>query len=133
MPAFTFQGTVRWSETDASGRFHYANALLWAEEAEHALCRQIDAAAPISQIPRRAVSADYLRPFEAGDAYMVRLWVDRLGNSSVRYGWQIFHGAILAVEGRHSVVHVDESGRAASLPERLRAGLTDFLREQADD
>ncbi|WP_176591526.1 thioesterase family protein [Sphingobium sp. EM0848] len=103
MSAFLVEGAVRWSEADASGRFHYANALLWA------------------------VSAEYLQPFLAGDAYMVRLWVERLGNSSVTYGWQILSGEVPAVEGRHSVVHVDATGRAAPISATLRAGLSGYL------
>lgn len=133
MGIFVFDGTVRWSETDASGRFHYSNALLWAENAEHALCREIDAGAPISQMPRRSVSADYHHPFLAGDHYTVRLWVEKLGNSSVTYGWKILNGTTLAVEGRHTAVHINDTGRAQPILETLRKGLSGFLGERGDD
>lgn len=133
MAMFVLDGTVRWSETDASGRFHYSNALLWAENAEHALCREIDVAAPISQMPRRSVSAEYHRPFHAGDHYTVRLWVEKLGNSSVTYGWDILNDTVLASNGQHTAVHVDDSGRAAPIPETLRGRLSGFMRGQGDE
>ncbi|MBH0121927.1 hypothetical protein I0Q12_21390, partial [Rhodococcus sp. CX] len=39
MSVYRSRGVVRFSETDASGRFHYTAALKWAENAEHELYR----------------------------------------------------------------------------------------------
>lgn len=114
-------GTVRFSETDASGRFHYTHALRWAEDAEHTLYHRVGV--PVSAFPRRAVSATYERPFVTGDEYAVELEVARLGTTSVTYSWQILNGDAVAVTGEHTVVHLDESGKPTALPHALRTAL----------
>lgn len=121
MSGYRSRGVVRFSETDASGRFHHASALMWAENAEHELYRA--AGVPIVGFPRRAVSATFERPLVDGDEYVVELHVEKLGNSSVTYGWRIHHGGDVAVTGSHTVVHLDESGRPAPVPAALRASL----------
>lgn len=130
MTPFRHVGRVRWSETDASGRFHFANAFRWAENAEHDLCRSIRVDAPIGQMPRRAVSAGFLRPIVAGDDYEVELWVEALGRTSIGYGWRVTVAGAVAVEGRHTSVHLDEQGVPAPLDDPLRAGLTVHLKER---
>lgn len=115
------RGVVAFSETDASGRFHYTSALKWAENAEHELYRV--AGVPITGFPRRAVSATFERPFVDGDEYVVELRVEKLGTSSISYIWRILGGDAVAVTGAHTVVHLDESGRPAPVPANLRAVL----------
>ena len=127
MAAFEHEGEVRWSETDASGRFHYANALMWAENAEHALYKLIDPAFDLASMPRRAVSASFLRPFACGDRYTVRLWVGKLGNSSIGFVWQVLDGEAVATEGKHTAVHVGRDGKPKPLPDRVRVGLDSHL------
>ncbi len=112
------RGVVAFSETDASGRFHYTSALKWAENAEHELYRA--AGLPIVGFPRRAVSATFERPFVDGDEYVVELAVKRLGNSSISYTWRILDGDAVAVTGAHTVVHLDGSGRPAPVPQALK-------------
>ncbi|WP_157788881.1 acyl-CoA thioesterase [Rhodococcus rhodochrous] len=109
---------MAFSETDASGRFHYTSALKWAENAEHELYRA--AGLPIVGFPRRAVSATFERPFVDGDEYVVELAVKRLGNSSISYTWRILDGDAVAVTGAHTVVHLDGSGRPAPVPQALK-------------
>lgn len=127
MQYYQLKDTVRWSETDASGRFHFSDALIWAENAEHSLCRIIDPDAPLVRMPRRSVSVTYSRPFFAADGYCVELWVEKLGNSSISYAWIILNGTEPAIEGRHTVVHVDDNGQPASIPVPLRKGLEKYL------
>ncbi|WP_068160244.1 acyl-CoA thioesterase [Rhodococcus phenolicus] len=112
------RGVVAFSETDASGRFHYTSALKWAENAEHELYRA--AGLPIVGFPRRAVSATFERPFVDGDEYVVELAVKRLGNSSISYTWRILDGDAVAVTGAHTVVHLDGSGQPAPVPQALK-------------
>lgn len=118
------RGIVRFSETDASGRFHYTCALKWAEDAEHEIYRS--AGVPVVAFPRRAVSATFERPFVDGDTYTVELEVQRLGTSSIAYAWRILDGELVAVTGSHTVVHVDEAGRPTPVPEVLRSRLNDL-------
>ncbi|MEG8220486.1 thioesterase family protein [Sphingomonas sp. HH69] len=132
MSEYQFSGTVHWSETDASGRFHFSNALLWAENAEHSLCRSIDPDVSISRMPRRSISANFSRPFLAADKYIVNLSIEKLGTSSISYAWIIESLGEVAVEGRHVVVHIDEDGRPAPIPASLRIGLEKYLAARSD-
>jgi acyl-CoA thioesterase FadM len=118
MTACISSGTVRFSETDASGRFHYASALMWAEDAEHTLLRSLDL--PVTSFPRRAVSATYERPLVDGQEYVVELDVERLGTTSITWSWRVLTDGELAVTGSHTVVHLDGSGRPAPVPDALR-------------
>ncbi|MGO4596345.1 acyl-CoA thioesterase [Terrabacter sp. 2RAF25] len=114
-------GVVRFSETDASGRFHHASALLWAENAEHEIYRA--AGVPVEAFPRRAVSASFERPLVHGDAYAVELVVTKLGRTSVTWAWRVVNEGLTAVTGSHTAVHVDPSGRPTALPDALRRRL----------
>ncbi|RYD29301.1 MAG: acyl-CoA thioesterase [Lysobacteraceae bacterium] len=123
MSSFSHTGRVTFHETDASGRFHYSNALIWAENAEHALYRAIGAGAAVPNMPRRVVNATFHRSFVAGDDYVVELFVKKIGNTSFGYSWKLFGDGQLSAEGAATVVHVGDNGRPASLPDILRAGL----------
>lgn len=116
------EGTVSWSDTDASGRFHFTAPWRWVEDAEHTLYR--DAGLDVGSFPRRAVSATYQAPLVAGDRYQVSLSVDRVGTSSVSYAWTVRGPAGVAVSGSHTAVHVDATGRPAPVPTGLRERLS---------
>ncbi|WP_323101306.1 thioesterase family protein [Intrasporangium sp. YIM S08009] len=125
MSAHRAGGVVRFSETDASGRFHHTAALTWAENAEHELYRAAGLA--VEAFPRRAVSATFERPLEHGDAYVVELAVAKVGTSSITWTWRVLHDGSVAVTGAHSVVHVDPAGRPTPVPGQLRRVLETHL------
>lgn len=119
-------GTVAWSDTDASGRFHFTAALRWVENAEHGLYRAAIPGLDIGRFPRRAVQATFERPLEAGDEYAVHLAVDRLGTTSVTWAWRVTSRGETCVSGSHTAVHVDAAGRPAAFPEQLLVCLTSW-------
>ncbi|MDN5796421.1 MAG: hypothetical protein L0H79_11805 [Intrasporangium sp.] len=125
MTVATLTGVVAWSDTDASGRYHYTAAYRWAENAEHALYRSVDPQIDIGRFPRRATSAVYEQPLAAGDEYTVELDVERVGTSSIAYAWTVSGATGVCVRGKHTVVHVDQQGMAARLPDAIRAQLGD--------
>jgi acyl-CoA thioesterase FadM len=51
----------------------------------------------------------------------VRLRIDRVGNTSITYGWELLKDKEPYVTGSHTIVHVDEQGRPAQLADELRA------------
>lgn len=120
---------VSYSDTDASGSFHYTAPLRWAEDAEHALLRA--AGTEPGSFPRRVVNSSYLRPLRAGDTYSVDLDVERIGSTSITYRWRVLSGGAVCVEGSHTVVHVDGAGRPTPVPQSLRAALNPHLRATA--
>lgn len=124
---FVTHSMVAWSETDASGRYHFTAPLRWAEDAEHALYRTAGPGTMVGGFPRRAVSVTYSRPLAAGDSYTVELSVKKVGRTSISYAWQILGPGGPCAEGTHTVVHVDETGRPAPVPDPLRAALEKFV------
>ena len=123
MSVATFSGVVAWSETDASGRYHYTAAYRWAENAEHGLYRSVDPRIDVSRFPRRATSAIYEQALAAGDEFTVELEAERVGNSSIAYAWTVSGSTGVCVRGKHTVVHVDEQGVPANVPDVIRARL----------
>jgi acyl-CoA thioester hydrolase len=116
-------GVVAWSDTDASGRYHHTAAYRWAENAEHGLYRSVDPQIDVGRFPRRATSAVYEQALAAGDEYLVELAAERVGNSSITYTWTVSGPAGVCVRGEHTVVHVDEQGAPARVPDAIRAQL----------
>ena len=54
----------------------------------------------------------------------IRLRVDHVGTTSIRYAWRISKDGTPYVEGRHTVVHVDADDRPEPLPHAVRAALS---------
>ncbi len=111
-------------DTDAGGRIHFTAVFRWVEAAETALMRRLGLLEGWGNYPRRHVQADYLNVLVFEDDVEVRLRVERVGHTSITYAWDIAKAGEVFVWGRHTVVHVDEEGRASELPEAVRAALT---------
>jgi YbgC/YbaW family acyl-CoA thioester hydrolase len=115
---------VAWVDTDAGGRIHFTAVFRWVEAAETALMRRLGLMEGWDNFPRRHVEADYLKVLVFEDEVEVRLRVERVGSTSITYRWDLVKDAEPYVSGSHTVVHVDEGGRPAELPEHLRARLS---------
>ena len=75
--------------------------------------------------PRRAVEAEYLSVLRFEDEFEVELAVERVGTSSITYGWEIRRvGGEVCIRGRHTAVHVDADGRPTALDPQVRSALT---------
>jgi YbgC/YbaW family acyl-CoA thioester hydrolase len=116
---------VAWVDTDTGGRIHFTAAFRWAELAEAGLMRRLGLLDGWGDYPRRHVEAEYLKVLVFDDAVEVRLRVERVGSTSITYAWDIVKDDEVHVRGRHTVVHVDEQGRPAALPEAVRAALSE--------
>jgi YbgC/YbaW family acyl-CoA thioester hydrolase len=111
-------------DTDAGGRIHFTAVFRWVEAAETALMRRLGLMEGWANFPRRHVEADYLKVLVFEDEVEVRLRVERVGSTSITYGWDLVKDSEPYVSGSHTVVHVDDEGRASELPEALRAVLS---------
>lgn len=116
-PAFRQQRAVEFHETDAAGLVHFTNLFRWMEAAELAFLHGRDVpvlavdAIKNSGWPRAAVSAEFLAPLRYGDTVETRLWVRKIGTSSIRYHFEILRlngrgGPHLAATGEITTVHV---------------------------
>ena len=114
---------VAWADTDAGGRIHFTAALRYAEAAENALRRNLGLLSDWGDYPRRRVEADYRAVLGFEDEIEVRIRPERLGETSITWGWEIVRDGEVCVDGRHVVVHVDREGRPSPLPAPLRDAL----------
>ncbi len=114
---------VAWADTDAGGRIHFTAVFRYAEEAETALRRGLGLLDDWAEYPRRHVEAEYLAVLRFEDEVEVCFAPTNVGRTSITWGWEIMREGELCVRGRHTVVHVDSDGRAASLPAPLREAL----------
>ena len=116
---------VQWVDTDAGGRIHFTAAFRWAEATETMLYKL--AGVPnedLHRLPRRQVHAEYRRVLVFDDEVELHLRVERIGTSSITFAWQALLEGETAVEGGHTVVHVDDDGRPAPGPEAWRSELS---------
>ena len=124
MPEHTERARVQWVDTDAGGRIHFTAAFRWAEAAETGLIRSLGLLEGWGDYPRRAVEAEFRQVLVFEDELETTIRVERVGTTSVTYAWEIRRGGEVAVEGRHTVVHVDAEGRPSPLPDAVRAQLS---------
>ncbi len=119
-----WSGRVQWVDTDAGGRIHFTAAFRWAEAAETALMRRIGLLDGWGDYPRKHVEAQFHRVLRFEDEFDVRLRVESVGRTSITYVWTIEKAGEAAIEGRHTVVHVDAGGTPDSVPDAIRAALS---------
>ncbi len=120
-PRHSSQSRVAWIDTDAGGRIHFTAAFRWAETAETALLRSLGLLEEWADYPRRAVEAEYLAVLRFEDEFEVELAPQKVGTSSITYGWEIRRSdGEVCIRGRHTAVHVDSDGRPAPLSPEAR-------------
>jgi acyl-CoA thioester hydrolase len=112
---------VAWIDTDAGGRIHFTAVFRWAEVAETGLYRKLGLLGEgRGDYPRRHVEADYLRVLVFDDEVEIRLRVESVGHTSIRYAWDVLHDGEVAVRGSHVIVHVDADGRPIPVDDKAR-------------
>ena len=115
---------VAWVDTDAGGRIHFTAAFRWAELAETGIRRKLGLIEEWGSYPRRKVEAEFLHVLVFEDEVEVRIWVERLGETSITWAFEITRDGEVCVRGNLVVVHVDADGRPAPLTEKERAALS---------
>jgi YbgC/YbaW family acyl-CoA thioester hydrolase len=120
---------IRWADADAAGRLHFPRIFEYFEDGEGELLRS----AGFSMFdrgghdfPRKHVEAIFHRALPLDAPFVMRVTVGKLGNTSIRYDYQIFADdacAQLALEGSMTVVVVKD-GKPAPIPDKLREALS---------
>ena len=123
-PRHVAQSRVAWVDTDAGGRIHFTAAFRWAEAAETALLRSLGLLDDWADYPRRAVEAEYLSVLRFEDEFEVELAPEKVGTSSITYGWEIRRpDGEVCIRGRHTAVNVGPDARPAPLTPKVRSAL----------
>jgi acyl-CoA thioester hydrolase len=123
---------VLWGDADPSGLVYYPNVFRYLTQAESALLLQAGYT-PQAMVaegfanPRAHVEVDFRRPLWVHDMGTCRLWVGRIGTSSVRLDFMLTKAGERepAVTGHVVTVFVDrETMRPIPVPPALRQALS---------
>lgn len=120
---------VYFEDTDAAGIVYYANYLKFAERARTDWLRALGM--PHSQMIKRdgltlvvrRCEADYRKPAHLDDELVIETELTKLGGASIDLLQRVYRDGDLLVEMKVVVVCVGRDGRAARLPDYLRAAL----------
>jgi YbgC/YbaW family acyl-CoA thioester hydrolase len=119
---------VRWVDTDASGRIHYAAAFRYFEVAEWELFRRVGLSLRGHEkefgFPRVEVSATFHAALYADDEIAVHVRPERVGNTSITFAFEVFREETLCISGKVTSVFIEAQGRPIPVPERIRRALT---------
>ncbi|MGY6019121.1 acyl-CoA thioesterase [Streptomyces spinosirectus] len=113
---------VEWSDTDASGHYHNAAIGRFVEAAEAALVRERGIVGYFGAAPRVRYEVDFASPLWFGQEVTTVLAVDRIGTSSMTFGFEVWgeesgaHPRRLAASGSYTVVHVPPRDERVSEP-----------------
>lgn len=122
MPEVEIERRVEWSDTDAAGHQHYSVILRWAEAAEAELLRSLGLEWLFGRIPRVRHEVDYRARLWFGEVVRTRLWVEELGRTSIRYGFEVRGARGLAAQGSATAVHTQpDQEKGAPWPDEVRA------------
>lgn len=115
---------VEWADTDASGWYHNTVVLHWVEQAENELLDRLGILEELTgRIPRVHIDVDYRSILRFRDEVDVELTVQKVGDASVTYRFEVRRDGELAAEGSFSMVLLTE-GKPASWSDEHRAILT---------
>lgn len=120
---------IRWADADAAGRLHYPRIFEYFEEGETELLRSVGVKifdGGDYDFPCKHVEAVFHQVLPLDAAFVMRVTVGKLGNTSIRYDYQVFADEActqLALEGAMTVVAVKD-GRPAPIPEKMRQALS---------
>ncbi|HTS83083.1 MAG TPA: thioesterase family protein [Myxococcaceae bacterium] len=121
---------VAWGEMDALGHVNNIRYIAWAETARIALFRKLGMATlpgePVGPILAR-IENDYLEPVEYPARVTVGIRAERVGNTSIVLGHEIWHAGApdrVVARGRAVVVLLDYSTQEkVRVPDSLRKAL----------
>lgn len=133
-PRFQAQRRVEFRDTDAAGIVHFSAFFPMMESVEHEFLRSIGVAvmpphddANRLSWPRISVACDFHGPARFEDLLSFAIHIERIGESSVTYRFEIACESNRVATGKIVVVccHVAEGGklRKVSIPDEIRSRL----------
>lgn len=120
----TVQRRIEWIDTDMAGRWHFTAAFRLVEAAETALWEHLGGKEQvIGDLPRVHVEANFRHPLHYRDLVEVELRIDRVGDGSLTYGFELRRDGAVCAEGKFVVVALAADGSVRSIPEQVRQAL----------
>ncbi len=128
---------VEFVDTDMAQMAHFSNFFRWMEAAEVEFLRSLGVSVTLEwegkriSFPRVAASCEYRRPAQFEDVVEIAVRVQKVGRTSVTYGFEFTHAGELLARGQVSTVCCRiEPGHALAtmeLPPPLREKLEQAL------
>lgn len=125
---------VRLSETDQNGVVYYSQYFIYFDVAKSNFLRH-EGFEPISlgDLRLRLLAAEtgctFHAPAKFEDSLVVRVWVRKMGNSSVIFDFEVTRGRTAIAEGYIVNVLVDTRGKPIRLPRGARVKLARHIRK----
>ena len=110
MNAFRVSRIVEFCDTDMAGIVHFANFFRFFEAAEHAYLRACGLSVVATwegekiAFPRVSAACDYLRPARFEDELTIEVRVERIGRTSIRYGFIAWRAEVEVARGHITAV-----------------------------
>ncbi|MGW4033461.1 acyl-CoA thioesterase [Streptomyces sp. NPDC004838] len=124
-PEVTIERVVEWYDTDASGHQHNSVVVRWVEAAEAELLRRQGLEWLFGRIPRVRHEVNYRNRVRFGEAVTIRLRVEELGRTSLRWSFEVTGQEGPVADGTVVVVCASpDSPTATPWPPDVRAALT---------
>lgn len=120
----TYSRRVHFADTDAAGVVHFSRMLCYVEEAEHEWLERCGI--PLQGEggwPRVHVECRYSAPLRVGDTAEVMIASTHVGNSSIRWEFQIVCHQKTVAQGEMKTVYVNGQGKATQIDDAWRAAL----------
>lgn len=135
--------TVKFSHCDSTGLVFHPNFFAWAVDAEEAFFRQVLGADLFGPglveglfVPMAGARAEFVQPLRAGDEVRFRLWIERLGWSSVRWAFVIEKEGCPAVWIAETLVftRAQPGGgfKAVEIPAAFRERMLPYLKDAGE-
>ena len=124
---------VRWDDLDAFGHVNNASYLIYMQEAKGDLTwysRERVGKKPILyQMVVARAEVDYVAPIHKSGGYVeVEVWVEKIGNSSFVFAYEITYEGAVKAKGKTVQVAVDEvEQKSRPLTDEERTFLTEYL------
>ncbi len=138
---------IRFSHCDSTGLVFHPHIFTWAVDAEESFFREV-VGEPIfgpginegMYTPMAGARAEFKVPLWAGDKVTLRLWIERLGKSSVQWFFCIVKDGVPAIWLTETLVFTrlskgdGKDGRfcAVEIPQRIREKLVPYVRSERE-
>ncbi|WP_030158287.1 thioesterase family protein [Glycomyces sp. NRRL B-16210] len=133
MARFSVEVALRWSDMDTFGHVNNNQFMVLLEEARVAMMFTTAAEAGLTGFREGVVVArhevDYLLPVTVPAQTRVDLWIDRIGNASFDFAYELTADDKLALRARSVMVPFDTGTQR---PRRLTAEERAFLQQWTD-
>ena len=138
---FTKTRRVEFCETDAAGIAHFSSFFLYMEQAEHEMLRSLGTSVHIRDeqsvisFPRVSASCDYRGSVRFEEVLTIRIYVERLGKTSVTYKFDFSHEDQSVADGKLTTVccriQPNQRPQSITIPQPLADKLQAFTKSES--